>query len=200
MDDPVPILERYRRASEQFAGRLAAVAPHQWTGSTPCAEWNVRQLVNHMTRGNLNFALLAGGGAAAEFIRLREVDALGAEPASAYAASVEACATAFAGPGALARPVDYPLGRITGGQALAVRTTDTTIHTWDLARAIGADERLDTDLIAWIDEHLNEIYAGLVETPVDPASTHRFFAPPTAEPAPDAPRQRRLLHLFGRTP
>src|SRR5262245_14344885 len=127
MDDPVPILQRYRRASEEFARRLAAVAPHQWSAPTPCSEWNVRQLVNHMTRGNLNYVLLAGGGAAAEMLRLREVDALGDDPVGAYAASVEACATAFAGPGALERTVDYPLGRISGGQALAVRTTDSTI-------------------------------------------------------------------------
>src|SRR5262249_9705380 len=91
MEFSAPVLERFRSASEQFARRLAAVAPEQWTGPTPCSEWNVRQLVNHMTRGNLNYVLLAGGGPAADFIRLRDVDALGDDPVGAYAASAEAC-------------------------------------------------------------------------------------------------------------
>jgi hypothetical protein len=60
---------------------------------------------------------------------------------------------------------EWTLGRIAGRQALGVRATDTAIHTWDLARAIGADERLDADLIAWIDGNLAEFYAGLPETP-----------------------------------
>jgi hypothetical protein len=37
---------------------------------------------------------------------------------------------------------NYPLGRVAGRQALAVRTTDATIHTWDLAQALGVDDRL----------------------------------------------------------
>ncbi|MBO0867977.1 MAG: TIGR03086 family protein [Micromonosporaceae bacterium] len=200
MDQSVPILERFRTASEGFARRLAAVEPHQWTGPTPCSEWNVRQLVNHMARGNLNYVDLAAGGSAADFIRQRDLDALGDDPVGGYAASVEACAAAFAEPGALDRMVDHPLGRTTGRQALAVRTTDSTIHTWDLARAIGADEDLDPGLVAWIAEHLDQIYAGLVESPVDPASTHRFFAAPAGTPEPDASRQQQLLHLMGRTP
>lgn len=31
------------------------------------------------------------------------------------------------------------LGKVSGQQALAVRTTEITIHTWDLAQAIDAD-------------------------------------------------------------
>jgi hypothetical protein len=65
---------------------------------------------------------------------------------------------------------------VVGRQALAVRTTDTVIHTWDLARAVGSDDRLDVGLIAWIDDSLEEIYAGLVETPTAIETTHRFFA------------------------
>lgn len=40
----------------------------------------MRQLVNHMTRGNLNYALLASGGSGSEFLPLRDRDALGGEP------------------------------------------------------------------------------------------------------------------------
>jgi uncharacterized protein (TIGR03086 family) len=182
------VTDRYARASAEFEPLLRAV--RDWTAPTPCAEWDVRALVNHMARGNLNYALLAEGGPAAEFLRLRDADALGANPVGAFAESVRACADAFTRPGALERILDYPLGRIPGAQALAVRTADSVIHTWDLARAIGADDTLDGDLVAWADDGLDEIYAGLAE------STARFFARPAGEPGPT--RQDRLLFRMGR--
>jgi len=69
------------------------------------------------------------------------------------------------------------------------------IHTWDLARAIGADDRLHPELVTWIDEHLTEIYADLAESPIA-NTTHRFFAAPTGDPGHTT--QDRVLHLMGR--
>lgn len=192
------LVDRFVRASAGFEGRLGAVGPEHWTRPTPCTEWNVRQLVNHMTRGNLGYVRLLRGGSGAEFLRLRDADALGADPVGAYRRSVQECAEAFADPGAFQRVLDYPLGKVTGRQALAVRTTDTVVHTWDLARAVGADDTLDGDLVAWTDDFLEDIYAGLAETPTAAETTHRFFAAPDGTLAPDASRQDRLLHRMGR--
>ncbi|WP_020674157.1 TIGR03086 family metal-binding protein [Amycolatopsis nigrescens] len=194
------IVERFSLSSTGFERRLRAVRDAQWTWPTPCTEWHVRALVNHMTRGNLGYTGLLRGGSSAEFLRLREVDALGTDPLRAYIRSVRECAEAFAAPGAAGRIVDYPLGRVTGAQALAVRTTDSTIHTWDLARAIGADEELDAELVAWIEGELEEIYTGLAETPTAAETTHRFFAAPAAPPAERESQQVRLLRRMGRDP
>jgi uncharacterized protein (TIGR03086 family) len=194
------LLDRFVLASTGFADRLRYVRPEQWTGSTPCTEWNVRQLVNHMARANLSYVRLLDGGTGAEFVRQRDADALGTDPVGAFDRSAQACAEAYARPGAMRQMVDHPSGKMTGEQALAMRTTDTVIHTWDLARAVGADERPDAGLVAWIAEHLDEIYAGLPETPIAAESTHRFFAAPVGELGPDASQQDRLLHLMGRQP
>ena len=194
------LIDRFVLSSTEFERKLRAVRAEQWDGPTPCAEWNTHQLVNHMTRGNLNYVCLLDGGSSAEFLRLRDVDALGTDPVGAYARSARECAEAFARPGALRRILDYPLGKVTGRQALAVRTTDTIVHTWDLARAIGGDDTLDVGLVAWIDDHLDAIYAGLAETPTAAETSHRFFAAPEGTPAHDASRQDRLLHRMGRTP
>jgi uncharacterized protein (TIGR03086 family) len=200
VDSPEEPLDRLVLSSTEFERKLRAVRPEQWAWPTPCTDWNVRRLVNHMARGNLNYVGLLRGGTSAEFLRLRDADALGTDPVGAYARSAEECAEAFASPGALERILDYPLGKVTGRQALAVRTTDATIHTWDLARAIGADDGLDTGLVVWIDDHLEDIYAGLAETPVAVDTTHRFFAAPQGVLADDASRQDRLLRRMGRTP
>jgi uncharacterized protein (TIGR03086 family) len=194
------IVDRFILSSTEFERTLRTVRPEQWAWPTPCAEWNVRQLVNHVTRGNLNYVGLAEGGTRAEFLRRRDVDALGTDPVGAYTRSVRDCSEAFARPGALQQILDYPLGRVAGQQALAVRITDNTIHTWDLARAVGVDDTLNTNLTAWIDQHLNEIYAGLAETPTAVETTHRFFAAPEGVLAHDASLQNRLLHRMGRKP
>lgn len=193
-------VDRFVIASAEFEWRLRLARADQWCWPTPCSDWNVRALVNHMTRGNLSYVSLLAGGSAEEFVHTRDLDALGEDPVGAYVASARACADAFAASGALDRILDYPLGKVTGRQALAVRTTDATIHTWDLARALAVDERLDAGLVTWIDEHLDAIYAGLPETPIDLGSTHRFFAAPAGPTEPDASRQDRLLYRMGRQP
>ncbi|MEU4250492.1 TIGR03086 family metal-binding protein [Amycolatopsis sp. NPDC026612] len=186
------LLDRFLLASRGFEHHLRAVAPDGWGAPTPCTEWDIRALVNHMTRGNLNYVGLLSGATREQFLAQRNADALGDDPVAAFTGSVRACADAFAAAGALDRVVDYPLGKLTGRQALAVRTADSTVHTWDLARALGADETLDPGLVAWIDEDYDTIFAGL-------APGTSFFADAPAD-APGAPRQDRLLTRFGRAP
>lgn len=192
------IVDRYLLSGSEFTRRLRAVRPEQWAAPTPCAEWDVRRLVNHMTRGNLSYIALLDGGSAADFLRLRDEDALGSDPVAAHVRSVQECAAAFRRPGALQQILDHPLGPVTGEQALAVRTTDATIHTWDLARALNTAEELDPGLVAWIEDHLAEIYGGLAESPVSTDTTHRFFAASVTPPPAGETRQARLLRLMGR--
>jgi uncharacterized protein (TIGR03086 family) len=186
------LIDRFLLASKGFEHPLRAVPPDGWDAPTPCTAWDVRALVNHMTRGNLNYVGLLRGATREEFLAARDADALGDDPVTAFTDSVRACAAAFAEAGALDLVVDYPLGKLTGRRALAVRTTDSTVHTWDLARALGADETLDPGLVAWIDENHDDIFAGLELNP-------RVFADPPPS-APGASRQDRLLTRFGRDP
>jgi uncharacterized protein (TIGR03086 family) len=195
------IVDRFVFASSRFEQVLAMVQPDQWDLATPCTEWNVRQLSNHQTRANLNFAALAEGGSKEEFIALRDVDALGDSPVDAFKESATRCATAFAKPGALRAVLDYPLGKVTGDQALALRTTDSVIHTWDLARAIGADEQLDAGLVSWVVGNLDAVGAGLPEMPTSAETTNRFFAPPIVnDPTKERSVQYELLLRTGRQP
>lgn len=193
-----PMIDKYVLASAEFERVLRNIQQPQWDWPTPCSEWNVRDLVNHMTRGNLNYVDLLEGGTATDFLRMREVDALGTDPVDAFVRSADECARAFGEPGAMRRILDYPLGKVSGRQALAVRITDSTIHTWDLAQALGADDILHAELVTWISDRLGEIYADLAETPIEPESTHRFFAAPTGSPG--VSKQERLLHRMGRSP
>jgi uncharacterized protein (TIGR03086 family) len=182
------IIERYLTATTGFERRLRAIGEQQWTSPTPCTDWNVRQLVNHVVTGNqLNVILFTDPDAAAEFRRNRDIDRLGDDPLKAFAESSRQCAEAFrAYPDA--QPV-FPMGPMSTDRAIALRATDVLVHTWDLARAIGADETLDAELVAWAGDNLDTIFAGLIDIP-------GVFAPPAGE-APASP-QDMLLHRLGR--
>jgi uncharacterized protein (TIGR03086 family) len=198
VDLGVDLISLFVAASDGFARRLQQITPARWSDPTPCTEWDVRALVNHVTQSNLNYVRLLDGASAAEFLRWRDVDALGDDPVGAFGKTAQDCAAAYAAPGALDRDVDHPSGRLSSRQALAVRTTDTVIHTWDLARGLGEDDTLDPALLEWIDANIGEIYADMAETPVAKQTTHRFYAAPASDLAPGSSTQDRLLHLFGR--
>jgi len=44
----VVALDLLSRADDGFTQRLALVRPGQWAAQTPCTQWDVRALVNHV--------------------------------------------------------------------------------------------------------------------------------------------------------
>jgi hypothetical protein len=86
-----------------------------------------------------------------------------------------------------------------GEKLAAVRADQLTWRT-PCTRAVGSDDTLRPDLVAWIGDHLAEIYDGLAESPVTAESAHRFFAAPPPDAATGASRQERLLIQMGRRP
>jgi uncharacterized protein (TIGR03086 family) len=145
---PVDRLFDYLRvARDGFESRLRSVQSDDWTRSTPCEEWNVRQVVNHVVGQNFRYARLLEGGGLDEYTRVREDDFLGNDALANWARGNREFDIAYAQPGALEKVVEYHWGPSTGRQLLYWRVLEMTVHTWDLARGIGADDRLDEDLV-----------------------------------------------------
>ena len=125
-------LTAHRRAADVFAGVLAIVKPDQLQDPTPCPDWNVRALIDHVVNGN---NLVAG----------RAAEAAGdLEPAFADAAA--AAHQTFAAPDGLTRIMDMPFGKVPGGVFIGIRSIDTFVHAWDLAKATGQATDLDPEL------------------------------------------------------
>ncbi|MEV0051244.1 TIGR03086 family metal-binding protein [Saccharopolyspora shandongensis] len=188
-----------RRTNADFARRVRSIEPGQWADPTPCAEWDVRALVSHLVQANAIYRLLLHGGDSAQFLVIRERDALGDDPAGSFDAAAANCLAAFGEPGALDRLVDYPFGPADGRKLLGLLIADTVVHSWDLARATGGPEELDPRVVEWVDDNFEWLYTGVTEGPLDPGSTHRYFAAAAAAPA-DETRQQRMLRLMGRRP
>jgi uncharacterized protein (TIGR03086 family) len=146
-------------------------------------------LVNHVAVEQLWVPLLVAGSSVGEIGDRFAGDMLGDDPVAAWDAAVDAARSAFGAPGALETTVVLSSGEKSTAEYCWEMTTDALIHSWDLARGIGADETLDAELVGLVYEQVLPIADHLQET--------GLFAPPV--PVPDeAPLQTKLLALFGR--
>ncbi len=181
--------ELHRRAADSFGARVEAIQDDQWHLPTPCSEWDVRTLVNHMVAENRWTAPLFAGQTIAEVGDRFDGDLLGDDPKGAWADSAAEAVTAVHGEGAMDRIVHLSFGDLPGREYTMQLFADLLIHGWDLARAIGADDRLDPELVdacaAWF-------------AAVEDAYRSGGSVGPRVEVGPHADAQTRLLAAFGR--
>jgi uncharacterized protein (TIGR03086 family) len=184
------VSDLYRRAVDEFGARVHAVRDDQWKASTPCSDWDVRTLVNHLVSENRWAPPLFAGRTIAEIGDRFEGDLLGDDPRATWDDSAGEAVAAVQDDGALERTVHLSFGDLPGREYALQLFADTLVHGWDLARAIGADERLEPELVdacaAW--------FAGVEE-----AYRGAGAIGPRPELPPHADAQTRLLAMFGRT-
>jgi uncharacterized protein (TIGR03086 family) len=188
--DRIEERELYRRAQAAFGARVHAIADDRWTAPTPCPDWDVRALVNHLVY-ELRWAVpLLDGWTIAEVGDRFEGDLLGDDPAGRWDQAAEAALAAVDGAGAMDRTVHLSFGDFPGRDYAMQLFADLLIHGWDLSVATGQDTRLDPELVtacaAW--------FAGV-------ADGYRQAGAVGARPhlADDADPQARLLAEFGRS-
>ncbi len=115
---------------------VAGVQPDQWTNSTPCPKWTVRDLVNHLVGGGQMFAASIRGEAASEPEGAMP-DLLGDDPLAAVDATIAAFNAAADAPGALDGDVVLPFATLPAPVAIAIAKFDILVHCYDLATATG---------------------------------------------------------------
>lgn len=186
--------ESMNRARGEFDRRLRAVTDDQWSLPTPCEGWTVRDLVHHVVGANRMAVLLLAGKPMEEGIAaMVGPTVLGADPVAAFVESADDQEAAFRQPGAFEATCHHAIGDIPGEMLFGFRVTDMTLHAWDLARAIGADEELDAELVQLLWERMQPLAPFIAET-------GRFGSGASGEVGEDAPLQARLLDLSGRRP
>jgi uncharacterized protein (TIGR03086 family) len=179
------------RALEATRHYVAGVGGDQWMRPTPCEDWDVRELVNHVVSGNFWAGELARGKTIEEVGDRLDGDVLGADPTGAYDESARTASEAFHAPGALEAPCAVSYGPVPGEVYLGHRFIDVLVHGWDVAQATGQNTKLDPELVevCWeVVEPQKELLVG----------SGMFGADHTTPPGAD--RQRALLMLLGRTP
>jgi uncharacterized protein (TIGR03086 family) len=180
--------EALERAGRGFRQRLAQIEAGDWARPTPCDEWSVRDLVNHVIGGNVRYVMILGGEPADAVVRTREHDWLGPDPLGSFDDALARVTEAFSVPGILAATVRHPkLGAMTAAQLRLLRVNELTVHAWHLARAIDSDDRLDGRVVSWLLEGLEPL-----------RSTLGLYDPGPADDLPAAGPQGSLLRLLGR--
>jgi uncharacterized protein (TIGR03086 family) len=187
MDNDVRQL--YISAQNRFGEYVHGVRSDQWHLSTPCTDWDVHRLVNHVL-GEICWAVpLFAGRTIAEVGDRFDGDLLGDDPVAAWDAATPPAIAAVQEPGAMDRTVHLSFGDFPGSEYAMQLFADLLVHGWDLARATGQDERMDPDQVTacatWF---------------ADRAAAYREFGAVGArcETGADAGGQSVLLAEFGR--
>jgi uncharacterized protein (TIGR03086 family) len=149
----------------------------EWSSPTPCDEWDVRAVVDHLLDVQRAFRVTMTGEAQ--------------QITSSFEDNTTVLSAAFEQEGALERTVTTRLGHILGRTALDILTMEHLIHGWDLGRATG-------NVPAFADS-VTERILGFCEvmSPQLPPHLRNFKDPqPVAD---NAPVIDRLAAMSGRT-
>ena len=184
------IVKLHDRALEATTSIVANVDAAQLSAPTPCAEFDVRGLLNHMIGGNHRFVKIAAGEpgdsvpATGDFV---VNDAL-----TPYRESADAVSKAWSEPSVLEKTVHLPFAEVPGAVAIGIHTVETIVHGWDLATATGQPTELDPELYAVAWEHCKDIDDSF-------RGPGRPFGPAVTAPA-SASDTARLMAWLGRHP
>jgi len=165
---------------------ISTVQPEQWSTPTPCTDWTVRRLVDHLIGMNRVFAALLADEAPPQ----RRADHTEDDPVGAYRDSAAALRAAFDQPGVLEHTFEGPLGAATGGERLQMRLYDLLAHGWDLGQATGSPLEVPDGLA---DQSL-----AFARTQLTKQARPGRFGPAQSAPRQASALERRLVAFLGR--
>jgi len=185
------VVELHNRCVEEFLRRVRAIAADQWAGPTPCTDWTVRELVNHLVyEERWTVPLMAG--ATLESVGDRfDGDLLGEDPVGTAEHAAWAAQAAAVEPVLAGRIVHLSVGDTPAEEYARQLAADHLIHAWDLAVATGQDSRLPGELVGTVAPWFTEMEA---------AYRAGGVIGPRPDRGPDDDAQALLLRAFGRDP
>lgn len=179
------VSERYKRLSDAFAAKVAAVPAGKWDNASPCDDWTTRDLVRHVVDTQGLFLGFVGK-------QMGDISSVDDDPVAAWDAARSKIQRELDDPKLAAAEFDGLFGRTTFEESVnRFLCVDQVIHGWDLARAAGLDDRIAPEDVAWVGKQA-EGYGDGMRSP-------QAFGPEVEAPA-GANDQDRLLAYLGRTP
>ncbi|MGW7353412.1 TIGR03086 family metal-binding protein [Streptomyces sp. NPDC054784] len=157
--DPWPggVLHAFERVQDTVGALVRAASPDRFALPTPCAEWTVRDLLDHLVWENVIWGGLALGTPPTSG---HADDHLGDDHVAAWSAAAGTARAAFAEPGML----DRPYGPATGRRVVEQLLLELLVHGWDLAVALGRDRDLVPDVAPVALPAVRETYGDLPRT------------------------------------
>jgi uncharacterized protein (TIGR03086 family) len=179
--------EEHRSIAGRFSEVVEGVAPGDWVRAAPCEGWVARDVVGHLVEWLPAF-LSSGAG-----VELPAGPPVTEDPVAAWTVLRDGVQALLEDPATASKVLSNPhLGDVPLVEAIGrFYVPDVFMHTWDLARATGQDERLDPDRCAAMLEGM---------LPMDEVLRGSGQFGPKVEVADDADVQTRLLAFIGRNP
>ena len=146
------ITELHRRAVENFAQKVQQVSDDQWDQPTPCTEWDVRALVNHVVGEELWVKPLVDGKTIEDVGSAFDGDVLGDDPRQTAAAAAAEANDSFDQGVRDGVTVQLSFGDTPAAEYAMQLAADHLIHGWDLAAGTGQDRAMDPELVAEVAE------------------------------------------------
>ena len=173
---------RWDRITGPFTERVEQVPADRWDDPAPCEGWVARDVVRHLVEWVPGLLSSSAG------IEPPSIPSVDDDPAAAWAALRDWVAPLVDDE----REVEVR-GQtwVLGAMVDAFVTGDVLVHTWDVARATGLDERLDPGEVHRMYEEMQ---------PMDEALRSSGHYGPRVEVPADADEQTRLIAFTGRTP
>jgi uncharacterized protein (TIGR03086 family) len=184
-------VDMLQRTLEGASAMVAKVRPDDLNKTTPCTEWDVNALVQHMIDVCQRFGGAITSGASAQ--RTTSTPQAEGEPAAAYTDAAARLIDGFRTPGAMECTLKLPFGEMPASVAINVALADQLLHTWDLAKAIGQPYTMDADLAEATLRMMQQMMKPEFRGP------GKGFGAEVPCP-PDAPIQDRVLAFSGRKP
>jgi uncharacterized protein (TIGR03086 family) len=175
------VINRVNHLINEFDKRVQAAPGGSWANQSPCSEWKARDVVEHVA--NNLFRLAAGGAENHRKVTIADnITTAWTDARVAFQRAIPHADLAATVPGPMGpMPLEDVLGRLVAN--------DVLVHTWDLARSVGGDERLDQDAVAGA-------YSGL--KPLDAMIRRPGIFGDKAEAPAGADLQTEFLSFLGR--
>ena len=164
-----------------LGGVVARITPEQLDNATPCDDFSVRGVLEHMIGGATAFAAAYRGEA--------PMDPDLSDPLGGFGPVLGDLVAAVSSPGALDQTVAAPFGDVPGDTFARFIVLDGLVHGWDLATATGQSYEPPDELVAAVDAFAHQA--------LDPLRDGQTFAVAT-EPAAEASAIERLAAYTGR--
>jgi uncharacterized protein (TIGR03086 family) len=178
-------LEQLDELGPVLGGVVAEISHDQLDEPTPCTQFTVRGVLEHMIAGATSFSAAFRGGTAPPS------GSNPTDPVAAFGQAMTGLVDAMHSPQALDRTVAAPFGDVPGQAFARFVVLDGLVHGWDLATAIGQPYQPPEALVAAVDIFAREA--------IVPAMREAgMFAAPKEAPA-SATLFERLVAFTGRT-
>jgi uncharacterized protein (TIGR03086 family) len=138
----------YERTVGDWTRLVEQVDASQWGSATPCTEWTVRDLVNHVVGEDAWTVPLMNGRTIEDVGDSLAGDLLGDDPVGAGTRCAAEAVASVAQRLPAGEPVHLSYGEESGEEYVRQLATDHLVHAWDLAAATGGDRALDPEVVA----------------------------------------------------